>query len=264
MKRLFCFLFLIVASQLDAALTVTNRGTFTGGGSSTSIIYVPTSTIAAGTLGVLLIATPNSGSTGATKIFTSTSFTDSVGNTWTRRLDTLYDPGAVSAGVELAAYTGVITTQVTTSDNVTVTISPTTPNRAAIVYEVSGANGTPTYVTSTGVSDGLTSGQSGTAVSVTSSSITSGDAILAWLGTRTDTTALSASDTDTTNGSWSTVVSLALAGRFASQTKVTTGTGTQTWDVTLGASAIWHCAWIQVSEASASSQSSTNGFLIWQ
>lgn len=263
MKRLLCFLFLIIASQLDAALTVTNRGTFSAGGSSTSIVYVPTSTIASGTFAVMLIVTPNSGTGGSTKIFTTTSFSDSVGNTWTRRIDALYDPGAAGAGVEIAAYTSPITTQITTSDNATVTLSTSTANRIAIVWEVSGANGTPTYVTSAAVSDGLTSGQTGTAVSVTSSSITSGDAILAWNGGKDNNTWTM--DSDTSNGSWSTAVQVAnAANRFATQNKVTTGTGTQTWDVTMGSSAAWECGWVQVREASASSQSSTNGFLLWQ
>jgi hypothetical protein len=171
-------------------------------------------------------------------------------------MDAIYDPGASSAGIEIAAYTAPIVTQVTTSDNVTVTIATTVANRLAIIWEVSGAGGTPTYVASAPVSDLLTSGQTGTAVSVTSSSITSGDAIIAWNGGR-DTTALSASDTDTTNGSWSTVVSLgaAAANRLATQNKVVTGTATQTWDLTLGASVAWECGWVQVREAAGGASS---------
>jgi hypothetical protein len=211
---------------------------------------------------MILYGFPNSGSGGATKIFTQASFTDSVGNTWTRQLDVIYDPGIAGAGVELACYTSPITTNITTSDNITVTVSPTTANRQWHLYEVSGANGTPTVVTVQGLSDGLTSGQSGTAISITTVSITSGDSVIAW-GAGRDTSALSASDTDTTNGSWSTVVSTVSANRFASQTKVTTGTGTQTWDVTLAVSAAYNAAYAQVREA-VSATDTTKGFFLWQ
>ena len=208
-----------------------------------------------------MYTTNNSGAGGATKIFTSSSFTDSVGNTWTRRLDALYDPGLAGAGVEIAAYTSPIVTQITTSDNITVTLSTSTGARSAIVWEVSGANGAPTYVASAAVSDGLTSGQTGTAVSVTSSSITNGDVIIGWNGSR-DNTSITA-DSDTVNGSWATAVQISQTPRFSTQYKITTGTGTQSWDITTGGSAAWECGWIQLREAAAGAQSATQGFLAW-
>src|SRR4030095_8695479 len=132
---------------------------------------------------------------GNTDIFTQATFTDSVGNTWTRQLDAVYDPGAANVGVEIAAYTSPITTNITTSDNVTVTVNPTTSGKTVGLWEVSGANGTPTFVTAAAISDGLTSGQTGTAVSMTTVSITSGDAVICWDGNR-DTSVITASDGD--------------------------------------------------------------------
>lgn len=264
MKRLVCILLLLTVLRLDATLTVTNRGTQAFPTTGTTMAFVPTTTLVAGTLGVILYVAPNSGSGGNTKIFTSSTFNDSVGNTWTRRLDALYDPSTANQGIEIAVYTSPVTTQVTASDNITVTISPTTLNKLVMLWEVSGANGTPTYVTSAAISDGLTSGQNGTAVSVTSSSITNGDAIIAWNGGR-DNTTQSAVDTDTTNGSWSSVMTIGTgtATRMESQYKVTTGTGTQTWDITLGAAVNWECGWIQVREATTANDT-TDGFFLWQ
>jgi hypothetical protein len=217
--------------------------------------------MSAGNLGVIVYTFSNSGTGGNTDIFTQATFTDSVGNTWTRQVDATYDPGAANLGVEIAAYTSPLTVNITTSDNVTVTVSPTTNGKVAALWEVSGANGTPTVVTSAAISDGLTSGQTGTAVSITTVSITSGDAVICWSGNR-DTSVISASDSDTTNGSWSSLVTNQNVIRLGSQSKVTTATGTQTWDLTI-VSSPWECGYVQVREA-VSATDTTKGFFLWQ
>src|SRR5688572_4621868 len=101
------------------ALTGTDRGVGGNNASSTSIACVPTSTLAAGSTGVLCVAGDNAGSGGATSIW-PTSFTDSVGNLWTRRQNPIYDPGAANAGVDTACYTAPIVTQLTSSNNATI------------------------------------------------------------------------------------------------------------------------------------------------
>jgi hypothetical protein len=259
MKYLVCFLVLLSTLRLDAVLTVTARGGAQNQTSQTTLVVNPTTTLQAGTLGVMLYAFDNAGTAGSFKIFTNTTFNDSVGNTWTLQLDAIYDPGAVAAGVEIAAYTAPIVTSVTSADNITVTVFTATTGKTARLWEVSGSGGVPTFVAVAAISDLLTSGQTGTAVSITTSSIPSGDAIIAWSGAEGNLDP-SAIDSDTTNGSWSGNQKQALGTpmRIDSQSKVVTGAGTQTYDITYQASYDWECAWIQFTEASAASK--TNGF----
>jgi hypothetical protein len=263
-KRLFPILFLFSALlRLDGALTVTDRGSLALSSNSTTIAFTPTSTLTAGTTGVMLYSTRNPGALGSAKNFTQTTFNDSVGNTWTLRLNTIYDPGAASAGEEVAVYTAPIVTNVnTTTDNITVTMALSTSPRRASCYEVSGLNGTPTYVASGGP-DLAVSGQATTAVSMTTGTITTGDVVICVVSWH-DNTAMSAFDSDTTNGTWSTGLEVgigAVVGRQGRQYKIVTGTATQTWDVTLGVGVAWQPAWIQLREA-VLSQSATNGFFI--
>jgi len=263
MRHLVYVLFLVLALQAEGALTLTDRGSTTASASSTSVTFTPASTVLTGTLGVLVVTSRNTGSGGSTKIFTASSFTDPLGNIWTRQLDAIYTPGTASQGAEVAAYTAPITTQITTSDTVTITVGTATTGRVVSCYEVSGANGSPTVVASAAISDGLTTGQGGNPLSMTTASITSADAVICWVGRQNGTT-MTTGDTDTVNGSWSAVLDAGQSTvpmRLSRQYKVVTATGTQTWDVSPNTGA-WQSAWIQVREAVLST-TDPGGFMIW-
>ena len=260
MKRLICLLLLLSVFRLDAALTVTSRGGMFSNTSNTTLAGSPSGTMSVGNLGVLVCSYTNAGAGGNNDVFTQATFNDSVGNTWTRQLDTMYDPGAALAGAEVAVYTAPILTQITVTDTVTLTTSTSQAGKTARFIEVSGLNGVPTVVTSGSISDQLTSGQTGTAVSMTTGSIANNDAVICWAAFRNAT--LPTGDSDTTNGSWSAIVGTSASAPMmcATQNKVVTATGTQTWDITLAASVAWQSAWIEIAEAVAGSQSTTNGF----
>jgi hypothetical protein len=243
---------LFVAATAQATLTVTDRGTDTVNTSSTTWVIGPTSTIAAGSMGVLCLSFDNAGSAGSTKILSNATINDSVGNVWTRRLDFIYDPGAANAGVEVGVYTGAITTQMTSSDTITVTFSTATVAKTATWSEISASVGVETYITGAAKCDGCTSGQTSGTPQITTASLTVGDATICFMGG--ESTAAVTGDSDTTNGNWSTQQTDSSAGtnRIASQAKVQTTTGsTQSYDVTL-TSCDWQTAYIQVREVTTS------------
>ena len=260
MKWFIPLLFFVLAFQARGALTVTDRGSATGSVSNTSIAFSPTSTIVSGTLGVYLISCKNTGLNGSTKIFPS-SFNDSVSNTWTLQIDTIFDPGAAGAGIEIAIYTAPILTQVTSSNNLTLTVSTAATGRTMSCYEVSGLGGAPTYVASGSPSDLATTGQISTApTSGTTASLNSGDVVICVAG-QSSNNPWSSGATDTTNGTWSSLLELGQSSsthRQGRQYKIVTGAGTQTWNTTLASSATWHAAWLQAKEAA--SANTTNGF----
>jgi hypothetical protein len=230
------------------SITATARGTGGNNTGSTSIVCSPTSTIPAGSGGCLVIAADNAGGSGAAQL--PASQVDSVGNTWTRRINPTYDPGAASAGVETAYYTcDVLTTALTSGNNITfsglnsVTAKAyvfweATPDAGFIIQYVTGAAGT-----------GAASGTP----TVTTSSITSGDLVIGGGGAESADTW--AQDGDTSNGSWSahqhTGFGTGTSGiSITSQTKVVTGTATQTYNPTL-TSADQILGWIQLTQVSS-------------
>lgn len=266
MNRLLYLLILLLSVQAQAAITITSRGSANAAAGSTTLAVTPASTLAVNHIGLVIYAVDNSGTSGSTKVFTSSTFNDSVGNTWTRQVDAIYNPAGVNSGVEIACYTSTLATQLTTSDNVTVTFGVSTSGRTVRLLDIAGATG-PYFITASPLSDLLTSGQTGTAVSMTTGSIPSGDAVVCWAGSE-QATGSDTGDSDTTNGSWAAITSVSATTspmRQSNQSKIVTGTGTQTWDITLGASADWNSAWIQFSETSPTppSNSTSNGFLIW-
>jgi hypothetical protein len=262
--RPLVYLLILVLSvvQADAAITVANRGSQNSATASTSIAVSPTATIVVGHMGVVLYAVDNVGTSGSTKVCPST-FNDTVGNTWTQRIDAIYNPAGAGSGVEIAAYTATITTQILTTDNVTITFLVSTSGRTVRLLDVAGTTG-PYYVTSAPISDLLTSGQTGTAVSMTTGSIPTGDVVICWTGSESST-GTTTGDSDTTNGSWAanlSVTAVSAPMRNDVQWKIVTGTGTQSYDITLGASADWESGWLRLSETNPNppAQSSTNGF----
>jgi hypothetical protein len=234
-----------------------SSGFATGGTSTTLPLRRP---IASGSIGVLAMSCDNSGSGGATKVLPNT-FTDSQGNTWTQRLTAIEDPGVANAGVEVALYTGAITTPLSNVDtlNITYDAGVTVPTRNATVYEFTGSYSF--------IASAAAAGQNATtAPSVTSSSITSGDVIIGIVGAEGIDTFTG--DSDTSNGNWSTMASVQAstgatsATALASQYKTVNGTGTQTYNPTLGTASDAIAGWMQIRQSSPT-QSATNGFFSW-
>lgn len=222
------------------ALTVTLRGTLASASAVTTHTITPSSTLAAGTMGVVVCAYSNSGGGGATPTPVA-SFNDSAGNTWTRRVNQNYDPGSANAGACNAIYTAPITTQVTTGGSVAPTVS-TACIGCLRLYEVSTSAAGVNYKNS-----GTNTGATGTAVSLVTASITSGNAIICfcnWLANADPTY-----DSDTSNGSWAAGgrTGVAQPRSCGVQSKVVTGTATQTWDLTI-TSVAHNESWVEIEE----------------
>lgn len=189
--------------------------------------------LSVGSMGVFVIACDNAGSNGSTKVAPN-SITDGQGNTWTQRLDTIYDPGAAAAGAELAIYTAPITTALGITDNMTVTWDSSVSVDAmnGVIYEfVPGPGNSMSYVSA---GSGSTGAASTTGVS---GSVTAGDTIIGAVAAEGPDTFTG--DSDTTHGSWS-ILAHHSSGTgttnemaIASQYKTVSGTANQSYETTL-------------------------------
>lgn len=241
---LFCLL--LFASQAHAALTVSSRGTGGNNTGATGLTVTPGSNFTAGSLGVLVIALDNSGSAGANTVSPATA-TDSASGTWTRQQNGLFDNGAASAGAEVSVYT-IPSTSLTTAGSITVTFSNSVTAKAWALWEVTADAGKiATYLTG-GVGTGATSNPT-----VTTSSITSGDAVIGVTAAEASAASITG-DADTTNGTWSTAQTAGFGSgtsgmTVSSQSKVTTATAAQTYNTTVAGDSI--AAWVSVGERSA-------------
>lgn len=249
MKSLLRTLLLCVfaLNPIFATPTVSDRGSGNHNSSAASITITPGSNSASGSMGVLVVALDNGGSAGANTI-APTSATDSVGNVWTLRINPLFDNGAASAGVEVAFYTAPLTTAFTTSNNVVLTWLSSTSITAkawALFEVVPTAGKTISYITGA-AGTGSTTGTP----TVTTGSITSGDVVIGGGGAESADTW--AGDADTSNGSWSThqhnAAGTGTSGMsVTAQSKVVTGTATQTYNPTL-TSVDTILGWVQLRE----------------
>jgi hypothetical protein len=236
------------------AITGTDRGTGNNTVSGTSFTLSPSGNFASGSWGVLVVAADNAGTNGAA--MSSFGVTDSLGNTWTRRISPLYDPAAASAGVEGAIFTtsmngGTLatTTTITVSFGATSvaskgwTLSEVVPSGGSTLGYVTGASGT---------------GSSTATPTVTTSSITSGNIVVGavfYEGGKDNPSG----DADTSNGNWSTIqIGATNAGAAAtdigagSQYKVVSGTAAQTYNVVFVSGACDNiCGWIELNETAA-------------
>jgi hypothetical protein len=231
------------------AITGTDRGTGTHNTSALSFTLSPASNLAAGSWAVLVIAVDNADTSGAAH--STFTVTDSLGNTWTRRISPLYDPGTASSGVEGAIFTtpqngGTLTTGTT----ITVTFDASTTAKAWTLMEVVPSSGFYLkYVTG-----GVNTGSATTTPTVTTGSIDNGNIVIGGLFNEQGTGQTVTGDGDTTNGSWSTqqtaeVGTTAAGMTVSSQRKVVTATATQTFNPTLGVSSDVILGWIQLTEA---------------
>lgn len=224
------------------ALTGTNRGTSEGSNTGATHPFSPISNFTTGAMAVLCLAYDNAGTNGADSF---TSISDSLGNTWTTRQSALRDPGASFAGIVLRIFT---TNQdagtITTGTVVTVTLAETEghPYSAATFTEISSDAGSVSYV------NGGTTANNVDGVTITTSSISSGNAVIGCLA-REGSSQAPSGDSDTLNGSWSTQQFELETGNIsiASQYKVVTADGAQTYNHS-GFGFDQCIGWINVSE----------------
>jgi hypothetical protein len=210
------------------ALGGTARGTGSNTTAGLSFTLSPSANFTAGNWAVLALAVDNADTSGtAHSTFT---VTDSIGNTWTRRNSTLYDPGAANAGTEGASFTCAQNVgALQTGTVITVTFDASTAVKTWTLTEVTKTAGaTIQFVASGNLVFGFVFNEYGTAQTPTG-------------------------DADTTNGSWSTLQT-AEAGTTAAgqsvltQWKTVTATATQTYNPTLGTSSDCIAAWMVLTE----------------
>lgn len=221
------------------ALVSTNKGSGarnTGGESTYD--FSPSEILPVGSTVIIAIACDNAAAAGTNPL---SSISDSVGgNTWSRVQERNNTPGGVANdGVSVTIYICTIATQITLSDTITATFSTTTVARSYTITQVSSNNGgTIKQVRRFGGA----SGASTTPSFVTTENIYTGDLVFAVVGAEYGDGTITA-DSDTTNGSWSTAqtanVGTTTSGvEICSQTKVVTGIGDQTYNLTI-TSADW-------------------------
>lgn len=181
---------------------------------------------------VVIAASSNDGSGGAAS---QTDVVDSDGvNTYTQRALINYDPGAAGAGATLGIYTCVVTNALS-GDTITVNHSGNTSEKAVQVYKiVPGASEVISFISADGTGS---TGNATTHSAPTAAGVASGDIIFGAAAIETDDAVTG--DGDTSNGSWSSILSrLADNGADAatmvcsSQHKTTTGAGDQAWECT--------------------------------
>lgn len=181
------------------AATVTNVGTNTST-SSGSTLTLGSVTAAVGDWLVVMVAADNAGAGGA--IAATQSVSDDAGNTYTlRNTVTIRDPGSANAGCEFAPFTCEVTSALS-GGTITVNFSPNVTSKAILAYRVQPGSGETisfARASATGSVGGSTTQTCGRSVSVDANEyIFAGNAI------ETNTTVTG--DSDTTDGSWSTML----------------------------------------------------------
>jgi len=248
-------------SEVDARV----RDIGAKGASDSSNIITVQANLATGSMGVLVVAADNAGTNGSAANLPAGPITDSVGNTWTQRQTSIYDPGAASAGVELAIYTAPITvTMVAGSSTITLSYVNAILNKAWALWEFAPpSGGTIAYA-----ANGTSAGSASASPTVTTSSIANGDIVIG-LGGEENTGGVGdgwVGDSDTSNGSWSFAAHIGFNNGgmgLVTQAKTVTAAGTQTFNPTEGAGGTpdTMVSWIEL--AVTSNANTTNGFFQW-
>lgn len=250
------------------ALTITNRGTDTDNTANTSFVVNTTSNCTAGATILICIAADNSATGGSANNINNV--TDALGNQWQVVPSTavVFDNGAASAGVQGSIwFTHQNAGAIQTTTNITVSTSGTNTTAKTVTFtEVTAAAGFQARVRTSGAK---AAGATGTAAtSGATGTINIGEAVIVGIYIEAGTTQTCTGDSDTTNGSWSTlqyteIGSTTSGSCIASQGKVqTTANSTQTYDVTLGISSDYHSSWVALVET-PNSACGCNGSLGW-
>ena len=229
------------------ALTVTDRGVASDStGATTYAITLPQNCTARAMV-VLCLTCDNTGSLGADPFL---AITDSLGNTWTSRVNGLYDPGAANFGLAMRIFT---TPQnagaLTTSDTITIDFGAfSVPAKACALFEITSTGGAPLYVTGAAGAGGASN-----APSIATGTIGIGNAVIGFAGCESGTDDW-VEDADTTNGAWSThqhtgVGTGAAGAALTAQSKVVTASGVQTYDPTKTTIVDVMPSWIEIRES---------------
>lgn len=138
-----------------------NFGTGASGTAGTTLTVTPTATIAVGKIAIMLIAKDNtsagsSGQGGDDRDGSETiSITDTQSNTWKKCREYGNMQTTAATGVVSAVWKCKVTTQLTTSDTITINFSASTTDKAATLQVFSGVTNTLTMVkTSQNATDG--------------------------------------------------------------------------------------------------------------
>ena len=200
---------------------------------------------------VVFVGADNAGASGV--VGNIVSMTGTGFDTFIRRRNDVYDPGSASTGVEIAIFTATCITDRLSTDTVTINFTNSTGSKVALGYKVSSSNqGILNFSTS-----GANVGSATATPTVTTSIIATNNLVIAGLAAETNAN-LTAGDTDTINGTWSSVTNgtantgtLLTSIRMSTQYKIqTTAFSTQTFNPTQPAS---DCiaAWMSISETFA-------------
>lgn len=214
------------------ALTVSTVGNANSTTSSATLSISLTASAAVNDTIIVSISARPAGTSGAISI---SSVEDSQSNVYSL-LRAIRSQGIGNTGASVAQYFAVVTKAMTTSDTITVNFSPNTPEKAAIVHKVvAGTNNVLTYVSNSGAG----SAGSVTSISQTRTGYLNGDLAIGALAIRNSGAVTG--DSDTTSGSWATILTevadtgtSSTSAQIAVQTKLVTGTSSQTWNVTFG------------------------------
>lgn len=224
------------------ALTISNAGTGSSN-TSTTTLTVTGVTAAVGDWLVVICAADNNGTSGAASL--TTSMSDSAGNTYTNRGGLInHDPGVAAAGATLGMWTCNVTSALS-SATLTLNFSPATVAKAAIVYKVVPQSGFTVAFDRVGA--GATS--TTTTKTITASNVIHNRTIFG--GVALESSAAITSDSDTTDGSWSTAYTQTSGGTMevSGQWKTVTGTGNQTFNISMAASTDGAINWLTLYEA---------------
>jgi hypothetical protein len=235
------------------ALGYTARGTSaSNASSSTTYAITPGSNFAAGSLAVICLSADNSSSGGSTNNISSV--TDTHGNVWRARQTPIFDNGAASAGIQGGIFTTDMSAGVlTTGSTITVTFGVTLTAKSYALWEVTPTAGWIPLFLAGGNQAGVAV-TAGATYTITTGSIEVADVVICCVAMESGTTQTYTADTDTTNGSWSSVqyseVGSTTSGNcIGSQAKTQTTTGsTQSYDAVLAAAADSVGCWASFTE----------------
>lgn len=237
------------------AITQITPGPFVAGVSSQTsqasiaVTVAAATTIPAGSLVVIYLTCDNAGAAGISAI---SSVQDTQGNAWDTTHSKVINRTAGSAandGCTVAIYYCRITKALVAGNTITVNFSPNVTAKCLAGLAFTGANGKH-------FDSGSASGSGATYSVGPSASLTSGDLICALAGNESNTPP--ATDSDTTNGSWSVGGALFTGGGGGDATKmaqksdfkIVTAGGTQTFNAATGATTDWGAVYVAFHVAS--------------
>lgn len=202
------------------------NNTTTSAGTTLSVSFTGATKPQVGDLVVVHCARDNL----ASDPLTGDSFSDGEGNTYTREI-TGVTLGSAAGGAVCVQFWSILTSAWTGDQTLTWT-SPSVAVRSMYVQHFTPSAGTLTQVDAVAAGSGTTA--------VVHADAQTGDLLV---GTQaSENNALGTGDSDTSNGSWTSIVGTGTGGGTAasrmwvqSQHKITTGTGSQSWLVTTAA-----------------------------